>query len=72
MRGFDHGHVQTWRVTNGEKMAAFIMSWCHFHRAQCLTMDNRWSSFMYFTYLSLIGSPLPPVPLFPEGKTKIE
>lgn len=25
MRGFDHGHVQTWRVTNGEEIAAFIM-----------------------------------------------
>ena len=50
MRGFDHGHVQTWRVTNGEEIAAFIMSWCHCRKAQCLTMDNRWSSFMYFTY----------------------
>ena len=23
MRGFDHGHVQTRRVTNGEEMAEF-------------------------------------------------
>ena len=40
MRGFNHGYGQTWRVTNGDEMAAFIMSWCHCRKAQCLTMDN--------------------------------
>ena len=46
MRGFNHEHGLSWRVTNGDEMAAFIMSWCHCCKAQCLTMDNVWSSFV--------------------------
>ena len=40
MRGFNHRHGQTWRVTNGDEMAAFIMSWYHCHKAQCLITDE--------------------------------